>query len=43
MPAFADMLTDEQLVALAAYLRRDAAGLPPWKDLPAAVQKAKQP
>lgn len=42
MPAFADMLTDEQLVALAAYLRRDAAGLPPWRDLPSAVEKAKQ-
>ncbi len=42
MPAFGDMLSDEQLTALAAYLRQYAAGLPPWKDLPGAVQKAKQ-
>jgi mono/diheme cytochrome c family protein len=43
MPGFADALSDEQVVALAAYLRRHAAHLPPWPDLPASVQKAKQP
>ncbi|MFL6675319.1 MAG: cytochrome c [Massilia sp.] len=43
MPAFAGALTDDQVVALAAYLRRHAAHLPPWPDLPASVQKAKQP
>jgi mono/diheme cytochrome c family protein len=43
MPGFANVLTDDQVVALAAYLRRHAAQLPPWPDLPASVQKAKQP
>jgi mono/diheme cytochrome c family protein len=43
MPGFANALTDQQVVALAAYLRRHAAQLPPWPDLPASVQKAKQP
>ncbi|MCS0657647.1 cytochrome c [Massilia terrae] len=43
MPGFAGMLTDEQQVALAAYLRRYAAGLPPWPGLPGAVEKAKRP
>jgi mono/diheme cytochrome c family protein len=43
MPGFANALTDDQVVALAAYLRRHAAQLPPWPDLPASVQKAKQP
>jgi mono/diheme cytochrome c family protein len=43
MPGFAHTLTDEQVVALSAYLRHHAARLPPWPNLPAAVQKAKQP
>jgi mono/diheme cytochrome c family protein len=43
MPGFADILTDEQVVALAAYLRRYAANLPPWPHLAADVQKAKSP
>jgi mono/diheme cytochrome c family protein len=41
MPGFAEILTDEQLTALAAYLRRDAANQPAWPNLAAAVQKAK--
>jgi mono/diheme cytochrome c family protein len=43
MPGFADTLTDEQLAALAAYLRRYAAGQPAWPDLKDAVEKVKQP
>ncbi|MDB5762305.1 MAG: hypothetical protein JWQ21_1300 [Herminiimonas sp.] len=43
MPGFAASLTDEQLVALAAYLRRYAADAPAWPDLAAAVQKVKSP
>jgi mono/diheme cytochrome c family protein len=43
MPGFAGTLSDQQVVALAAYLRRYAAKQPAWPDLPAAVQKAKQP
>lgn len=42
MPGFAGMLSDEQQLALAAYLRRYAAGLPPWPDLPGAAEKATQ-
>jgi mono/diheme cytochrome c family protein len=41
MPAFGAVLTDEQLVALLAYLRRVAAGAPPWVDLPARVREAR--
>ena len=41
MPAFGDALTDPQLVALLAYLRRAAAGAPPWADLPARVREAR--
>jgi mono/diheme cytochrome c family protein len=41
MPAFATILTNDQVTALAAYLRRYGAGQPAWPDLAAAVQKAK--
>jgi mono/diheme cytochrome c family protein len=41
MPGFADILTDQQVTALAAYLRRHAAHAPPWPNLAADVQKAK--
>lgn len=43
MPAFADILSDGQVIALAAYLRRAGAQAPPWSNLPAAVQKARNP
>jgi mono/diheme cytochrome c family protein len=42
MPGFAEILTDEQLTALAAYLRRYAAKQPAWPHLDATVQKVKQ-
>jgi mono/diheme cytochrome c family protein len=41
MPGFADILTDQQVTALAAYLRRHGANQPAWPNLAAAVQKAK--
>ena len=41
MPAFGDALTDEQLVALLAYLRRAAAGAPPWPDVAARVREVR--
>jgi mono/diheme cytochrome c family protein len=41
MPAFSETLTDDQLVALLAYLRRAAAGAPPWSDLAARVREAR--
>jgi mono/diheme cytochrome c family protein len=43
MPGYAEILTDDQVTALAAYLRRYAAKLPPWPHLAADVQKAKSP
>jgi mono/diheme cytochrome c family protein len=43
MPSFAGLLTNEQLVSLAAYLRRYAANAPAWTDLDSAVSKAKSP
>jgi mono/diheme cytochrome c family protein len=43
MPAFAEILTDQQVTALAAYLRHHGAHAAPWPNLPAAVQKAKTP
>jgi len=43
MPGFAAELSDEQVLALAAYLRQSAANLPPWPDLPGALRKVKQP
>lgn len=46
MPGFAGILTNEQISALAAYLRHSAARQPPWKDLAkhvaAAAKDAKQ-
>ena len=41
MPAFGAVLTDEQLVGLLSYLRSTAAGAPPWRDLPKAVQETR--
>ena len=42
MPAFGDALTDAQVTALVAYLRRAAAGAPPWPDLEAKVRDARK-
>ncbi|RFC65960.1 cytochrome c [Fulvimarina endophytica] len=33
MPGFADLLTDEQIAAIADYLRHDLAGQPAWDDM----------
>lgn len=41
MPAFGATITDEQLIGLLAYLRRDAAGAPPWPDLAQAVRETR--
>jgi mono/diheme cytochrome c family protein len=41
MPAFGSALSDEQLTALAAYLRRAAADAPPWPELARVVQESK--
>jgi mono/diheme cytochrome c family protein len=41
MPGYAEILTDEQVIALAAYLRRYGANAAPWPQLAEAVQKAK--
>ena len=41
MPAFADSFRDEDLGELTAYLRVRYTDKPPWKNLPAAVRKAK--
>ena len=43
MPAFGHTLTDEQLTALAAWLRRTAANAPPWPDLADTVRKTGTP
>jgi mono/diheme cytochrome c family protein len=43
MPGFATLLSDEQTVALAAYLRRYGARAPDWPALADSVRKAKQP
>ena len=42
MPAFAGMLTDEQITLLVQYLRMLAPDAPPWNDVASEVQKAKQ-
>lgn len=42
MPGFAAILTDEQTVALAAYLRRYGAAQPDWPGLADQVRKGKQ-
>jgi len=39
MPGFADALTDQQMAALAGYLRRHFSDRPPWPDLPARVRE----
>lgn len=41
MPRFAEILTDQQVTALAAYLRRYGANQPAWPTLGEAVQKVK--
>lgn len=43
MPGFATILNDEQLTALAAYLRRYGARAAPWEDLEDTVQKTRTP
>jgi mono/diheme cytochrome c family protein len=43
MPSFAGALSEDQLTALAFYLRRAAANEPPWPNLTAEVRKAKKP
>jgi mono/diheme cytochrome c family protein len=43
MPGFGDTLTDEQLTALATWLRRQAADAPPWPDLAETVRKTRMP
>jgi mono/diheme cytochrome c family protein len=42
MPAFDASLSDEDLNAVAAYLRKDAAGLAPWPDLERAVADTRE-
>lgn len=43
MPGFATMMNDEQLTALAAYLRRYGAKAEPWEDLEDSVKKTRTP
>lgn len=43
MPGFATILNDEQLTALAAYLRRYGAGSEPWEDLEDSVKRTRTP
>ncbi|WP_217704212.1 c-type cytochrome [Piscinibacter koreensis] len=43
MPSFAGALTDEQIAALAQYLRRAGAGAPAWPDVAGEVRKARHP
>jgi mono/diheme cytochrome c family protein len=43
MPGFAAELSDDQQLALAAYLRQYAANLAPWPDLAGALKKVKTP
>lgn len=43
MPGFATILNDEQLTALAAYLRRYGAKAEPWEDLEDSVKKTRTP
>jgi len=42
MPGFGAILSDEQTIALAAYLRRYGAGQADWPDLADAVRKGKE-
>jgi mono/diheme cytochrome c family protein len=43
MPGFSAILTDDQTIALAAYLRQVGAAQPAWTDLEANLRKVKQP
>jgi mono/diheme cytochrome c family protein len=43
MPAFAGILTDDQIIALTAYLRRYGAHATPWPQLADTVRKARTP
>jgi mono/diheme cytochrome c family protein len=43
MPGFAPALTDDDIVQLAAYVRRTRSDRPPWTNLPAAVAAARPP
>ncbi|MBS0527246.1 MAG: c-type cytochrome [Proteobacteria bacterium] len=42
MPAYADMLSDQQVQDLAAYLRTRFTDKPAWSDVPAAVAEARK-
>ncbi|WP_424630710.1 c-type cytochrome [Bradyrhizobium sp. SYSU BS000235] len=42
MPAFDGMLTDDQIAALAQYVRTRYSGQPPWTDVRAMIAKARQ-
>ncbi len=41
MPGFVDLLTDQQVVAITAYVRERFSAKPAWQDIPAAVQAAR--
>ena len=41
MPGYGDALTDEQITALVAYLRRAATNEPPWADVARRVHEAR--
>ena len=43
MPPFEGTLSEEQLTTLADWLRREAAGQPPWPDLARAAQDTRPP
>jgi mono/diheme cytochrome c family protein len=43
MPGYGDALTDEQIAALVAYLRRAATHEPAWTDVARRVQEARTP
>lgn len=42
MPPFAGNLSDDEITALVTWLRRQAAGEPPWKDVAKAVRQSKE-
>ncbi len=42
MPPFADVLTDEQIVSIAQYIRADIGKRPPWQDLSQKVAHARK-
>jgi mono/diheme cytochrome c family protein len=42
MPGFADALTDDQITALAGYLRAQYSTRPAWQDVPATVREARR-